>query len=56
MGARTTPGENERLQQVLALVQAKVAAADRATIEDLVQRYYGRVDPEDLALRQPADL
>ena len=56
MAAGTTPGENERLQQVLALVEAKVAAADRATIEELVRRYYGQVDPEDLALRQPADL
>ncbi len=56
MAAPTTPGENERLQQVVALVNAKVPAADRSTIEDLVLRYYGRVDPEDLALRQPADL
>ena len=55
MGA-WTPGDNERLQQVLALVQAKVAAADRATLDELVRRYYGQVDPEDLALRQPEDL
>ena len=55
MGAGT-PGDNERLQQVLALVQAKVAAADRATLDELVRRYYGQVDPEDLALRQPEDL
>ncbi|MEO8674902.1 MAG: NAD-glutamate dehydrogenase, partial [Casimicrobiaceae bacterium] len=56
MGAGTTPGESERLQEVLALVTAKVAAADRATIEDLVRRYYGQVDPEDLDERAPADL
>ncbi len=56
MGAGTTPGGSERLQEVLALVRAKVAAADRATIEDLVRRYYGQVDPEDLMERAPADL
>ena len=56
MVAVTTTGENERLQQVLAIVQAKIPAADRATIDELVRRYYGQVDPEDLALRQPADL
>ena len=56
MVAATSTDENERLQQVLALVEAKVAAEDRATIDQLVRRYYGQVDPEDLALRQPADL
>src|SRR4030095_5457414 len=56
MVAVTTTGENERLQQVLSLVQAKIPAADRATIDELVRRYYGQVDPEDLALLQPADL
>ena len=56
MGAGTTPDGNARLQDVLALVRAKVPAAERATIEDLVRRYYGQVDPEDLALRQAADL
>jgi len=56
MGARAIPGDSERRQEILALVAARVAAADRATIEELVRRYYGQVDPEDLALRQPADL
>src|SRR5437879_11400005 len=56
MDEGTTSGSNERLNQVVALVQARVAAADRATIQELVRRYYGQVDPEDLALRQPADL
>jgi glutamate dehydrogenase len=56
MDEGTQSGGNERLEQVVALVQARVAAADRATIEELVRRYYGQVDPEDLALREPADL
>src|SRR5439155_19977573 len=56
MDEGTTSGNNERLNQVVALVQARVAASDRATIQELVRRYYGQVDPEDLALRQPADL
>ena len=56
MDADTTPGGSERLQEVLALVRAKIAAPERATIEDLVGRYYGQVDPEDLDERQPADL
>src|SRR5437762_10975629 len=51
-----TSDNNERLNQVVALVQARVAASDRATIQELVRRYYGQVDPEDLALRQPDDL
>jgi len=50
------PGVNERQAQVAALVRAKIAASSRATIEELVDRYFGQVDPEDLAERQPADL
>src|SRR4030095_7597426 len=48
--------ENNGLQRVLSLLREKTPAADRATIDELVRRYYGQVDPEDLALRQPADL
>ena len=56
MDADMKPGGSERLEQILALVRARIAAPERATIEDLVRRYYGGVDPEDLDLRQPADL
>ena len=56
MDADTKPRGSERLQEVLALVRAKIAAPERATIEDLMGRYYGQVDPEDLDERQPADL
>ena len=46
----------ETLGEVLALVRAKVAPDQRKTLEAVVERYYGQVDPEDLAERQPADL
>jgi glutamate dehydrogenase len=46
----------QRLDEVLKLVRAKVAPAQRAVIEEFVQRYFGQVDPEELAERQPADL
>jgi glutamate dehydrogenase len=46
----------ERLGEVMALVRAKVAPEQRATLEAVVARYFGQVDPEDLAERQPADL
>ncbi len=56
MGAKDSSDTNERLEQVRALVKTKVAAEQRATIEELVRRYFGQVDPEDLAQRQAADL
>jgi glutamate dehydrogenase len=46
----------ETLGEVLALVRAKVAPDQRMTLEAVVERYFGQVDPEDLAERQPADL
>ncbi|HEV7412606.1 MAG TPA: NAD-glutamate dehydrogenase [Casimicrobiaceae bacterium] len=49
-------GRAQHLEEVLKLVQAKVPAAQRNTIAAFVQRYYGQVDPEDLAERAPADL
>ena len=45
-----------RIEHVLALVRAKVAAEERATLEAFVRGYYGQVDPEDLAERDAADL
>ena len=44
-------GRAQRLEEVLKLVQAKVPAAQRNTLAAFVQRYYGQVDPEDLAER-----
>jgi glutamate dehydrogenase len=49
-------GRAQHLEEVLKLVQAKVPAAQRNTIAAFIQRYYGQVDPEDLAERAPADL
>ena len=46
----------ERLDEVIALVRAKVAPEQRKTLEAFVARYYGQVDPDDLAERQLADL
>src|SRR5437762_487400 len=45
-----------RLNDVAKLVAAKVAPEQRATVQAFIERYYGQVDPEDLAERQPADL
>ena len=49
-------GRTESLGVVIALVRAKVAPDQRKTLEAVVERYFGQVDPEDLAERQPADL
>ncbi len=56
MSANIASGGSERVEQIRALVQSKVATGQRATIEELVRRYFDQVDPEDLSLRQPADL
>ena len=46
----------ECLREVVGLVHAKVAPERRGELEAFVVRYFGQVDPEDLAERQPADL
>lgn len=46
----------ERLEEVTQRVRAKVAPEQQALLEAFVQRYFGQVDPEDLAERDPADL
>ena len=56
MSAGATPGGTDRQKEILMLVRSKVAPEQRATIEDLVRRYYGQVDPEDFAERAAADL
>ena len=48
---------DERLGEVVQLIEAKVA--DAAAVQQLgefVRQYFGQVDTEDLAERQPADL
>jgi glutamate dehydrogenase len=49
-------GRAQRLEKVLRLVQTKVPAEQRNTLSAFILRYYGQVDPEDLADRAPADL
>ena len=46
----------QRLDEVLKIVRAKVAPDMRSLLERFVQQYFSRLDPEDLAERQPADL
>jgi glutamate dehydrogenase len=46
----------ERMDQVVKLVQARALPEQRETLVDFVQRYFGQVDPEELAERQVADL
>ena len=45
-----------RMEEVLALVRAKVTPENRGPLEAFVAAYYGQVDPEDLAARDAADL
>src|SRR5215831_13975190 len=45
-----------RLDEVAALVRSRVPQGQRDAIADFVVRYFGHVDPEDLAERQPIDL
>ncbi|MGZ5230821.1 MAG: NAD-glutamate dehydrogenase, partial [Burkholderiales bacterium] len=47
---------HERVEQVLALVRAKVAKDEQAALERFVREYFRQVDPEDLADRLPEDL
>src|SRR5438093_8776360 len=46
----------QRLDEVLKLVRAKIAPAQRAVVEEFTERYFQDVEAEDLAERQPADL
>jgi len=49
-------GRAQRMDEVLALVQARTAAAQRGTLARFVARYFGQVDPEDLDARAAEDL
>src|SRR5215470_2848889 len=46
----------ESLADVLKLIRGKLAAPQRAAVEDFTERYFHDVEPEDLAEREPADL
>jgi len=46
----------ERIDQVLALVRARVARDQQAAVAAFVPEYFRRVDPDDLAARSPEDL
>ncbi len=56
MTADADNGRMQRLDEVLKLVRAKVAPAQRAVVEEFTARYFQDVEAEDLAERQPADL
>ena len=45
-----------RLDELVALVRAKIAPEQRAMLEAFLREYYAQVDPDDLADRQLADL
>src|SRR5206468_12640663 len=49
-------GGAQRIDEVLKLIRAKVAPAQRAVVEEFTARYFQDVEAEDLAERQPADL
>ena len=56
-----TPGNDaqlrsERLDRLTTFLRSKVAAHQHATLEGFARRYFGQVDPEDLAERELADL
>jgi glutamate dehydrogenase len=56
MNEGKVPATPDRIAQVIALVRARLPADQHATLEAFVRAYYERVDPEDLAERDPADL
>jgi glutamate dehydrogenase len=56
-----TPGNeaqlrSERIERLVALLRSKIASPQLATLDAFVRRYFGQVDPEDLAERELADL
>ena len=47
---------SERLDEVIKLVHAKVAADQQEAITNFIRQYFGQVDPEDVEEREVADL
>jgi glutamate dehydrogenase len=56
MNDQTNDGRARELEAVLRLVRTRTTAVKRDVLERFVLRYFGQVDPEDLAERSPADL
>lgn len=54
--ASVTGSRGERLDEVVALIHAKVAPDQTDLLAAFARQYFGQVDPEDLADRQVADL
>jgi len=51
-----TEPRSERLEQVAALLRAKLSADQRDLLEAFARQYFGQVDPEDLDEREAPDL
>ena len=56
MNTHADDGRARELDAVLGLVRTRTTAVQRDVLERFVVRYFGQVDPEDLAERAPADL
>ena len=56
MNTHADDGRARQLDAVLGLVRTRTTAVQREVLERFVVRYFGQVDPEDLAERTPADL
>src|SRR5216117_1405841 len=56
MNTHADDGRAKQLDAVLGLVRSRTTAVKRDVLERFVVRYFGQVDPEDLAERAPADL
>jgi glutamate dehydrogenase len=54
--ATDTGRRDERLDEVVQLIRAKVAADAADELAAFARQYFGQVDPEDLAEREVADL
>jgi glutamate dehydrogenase len=53
---RETELRSERVDQVVALLRAKVGADQVETLDAFARKYFGQVDPEDLDEREVPDL
>jgi glutamate dehydrogenase len=56
MNAPLSAAPQAPLDDVIALVRTRLPEAQRDTVSAFVARYFGQVDPEELADRSPADL
>jgi glutamate dehydrogenase len=56
MNDQADVGRARELDQVLRLVRTRTTAVKRDVLERFILRYFGQVDPEDLAERSSADL